>query len=114
MVASAGGAAIDFGTDSIDRHRPGNLPAPAVYVDVEGVDNLQPAYMGESRKEQASVSISVSLNYRVRSEVVVGLPFYFSPPAKAKAKRAACRKKAVCWDTQTRGKIELDRERCRS
>ena len=40
-------AYIDVTTDSLDRHRPGNLPGPAVYLDVEGVDNLQPAYMGE-------------------------------------------------------------------
>ncbi len=59
MVASAGGAAIDFGTDSIDRHRPGNLPAPAVYVDVEGVDNLQPAYMGEQKRTSFRFDIFV-------------------------------------------------------
>lgn len=37
---------VDFGTDDIERHRPGNLPHPAVYVDVEGIDPVQPAYMG--------------------------------------------------------------------
>jgi len=44
--AAQGSAYIDVTTDSIDRHRPDNLPAPATYVDVEGVDALQPAYMG--------------------------------------------------------------------
>ena len=44
---SAPSAYIDVTTDSVERHRPGNLPAPAPYVDVEGVDNLQPAYMGQ-------------------------------------------------------------------
>ena len=39
-------AYIDVTTDSIDRHRPDNLPAPAPYMDVEGVDPIQPAYMG--------------------------------------------------------------------
>ena len=39
-------AYIDVTTDNIERHRPGNLPDPAVYVDVEGVDPVQPAYMG--------------------------------------------------------------------
>lgn len=39
-------AYIDVTTDSIERHRPSKLPPPAVYVDVEGVDPLQPAYMG--------------------------------------------------------------------
>ncbi len=33
-------------TDSIDRHRPDNLPSPAAYVDVTRVDPIQPAYMG--------------------------------------------------------------------
>ena len=39
-------AYIDVTTDSIDRHVPGNLPDPAPYVDVEGVDPLPPAYNG--------------------------------------------------------------------
>lgn len=37
---------VDVTTDSIQRHSPSNLPDPAVYVDVTGVDPLQPAYMG--------------------------------------------------------------------
>ncbi len=39
-------AYIDVTTDSLDRHRPDNLPAPAVYMDVTGIDPIQPAYMG--------------------------------------------------------------------
>ncbi len=46
-TSSTSAAAVDVTTDSIDRYRPGNLPSPAVYVDVEGVDPLQPAYMGK-------------------------------------------------------------------
>ena len=37
---------MDFTTDSLDRHRPGHLPSPSVYVDVEGIDPIQPAYHG--------------------------------------------------------------------
>ena len=39
-------AYIDVTTDSVERHRPGNLPGPAPYVDVDGIDPIQPAYMG--------------------------------------------------------------------
>ncbi len=39
-------AYIDVTTDSIERHRPGNLPSPAAYLDVTGVEPIQPAYMG--------------------------------------------------------------------
>lgn len=44
-------AYIDVTTDSIERHRPSKLPPPAVYVDVEGVDPLQPAYMGMTAEQ---------------------------------------------------------------
>eukprot|EP00095_Tigriopus_kingsejongensis_P008812 maker-scaffold646_size120253-snap-gene-0.20 protein:Tk08812 transcript:maker-scaffold646_size120253-snap-gene-0.20-mRNA-1 annotation:"gamma-soluble nsf attachment isoform x1" len=44
-------AYIDVTTDSIERHRPSQLPPPAVYVDVEGVDPLQPAYMGMTAEQ---------------------------------------------------------------
>ena len=39
-------AYIDVTTDSLDRHRPGHLPGPAAYVDIDGIDPIQPAYVG--------------------------------------------------------------------
>ena len=39
-------AYIDVTTDSIDRHRPSKLQDPATYMDVTGIDPLQPSHMG--------------------------------------------------------------------